>query len=116
MIPSDRRVYQFRVQRIEARAERPGDRPTMGLVGSADDSLKDGNIVDGPTQVVDQDLYFEARADDSAWSTFRRDVSPRLPERLRSMPVQLTILGIYNLALAVVLYAMAFARFTSIEP
>jgi O-antigen ligase len=110
--PSDRRVYQFQVQRLEshgAKLDASGTPAVLGLIGSTDDSLRDGNIIDGPIQIVDRDLYFEARADDSAFAILRRNINASLPGRLRSKWVQLMILAFYNAALAVVVYSLVVA-------
>jgi len=106
---SDDVVYQFQVQRIDPAAALSAEDPSLpriGLVGSLDDSQKEGNLIDGTTQVIDRDLFFEARADDSGFSTFRRNTNDHLPERLRSKTLQLAMLLLYNLALAVFLRAL----------
>jgi hypothetical protein len=105
-------VFQFRVQKLKAQAlesDASGSIPRLGLVGSLDDSLKDGNVIDGSTQITDQDLFFEAQADDSAFSTFRRNANARLPAPLRSKGLQFAILTAFNLAFAGYLYELFVA-------
>lgn len=109
VVPSFNRIYQFQVQQIDARAAPPnnaGERPAVGVVGSIDDSLRDGNIVVGETQMVDRDLFFEARAADSTFAEFRRHAQTQLPKPLRSAAAQLTLLAIYNGCLAVFAFHM----------
>jgi hypothetical protein len=112
VVPSFNLIYQFQVEQLEVRAadpRDPGERPSVGLMGSLDDSLpRDGNIILGSTQVTDRDLFFEARAADSTFVDFRRRVDSQtpLPKPLRSMVAQLTLLAIYNGCLTVFAFHM----------
>jgi hypothetical protein len=109
VVPSINRVYQFQVEQIDARVARPrnpGERPSVGVMGSIDDSLESGNLVVGRTQVTDRDLFFEAHAADSVFAEFRRQANPPLPKLLRSAVLQLTVLAVYNGALAVFVFHM----------
>jgi hypothetical protein len=104
VVPSINQSYQFQVEQVDARVASPRDssrRPSVGVMGSIDDSLKEGNIVLGGAQVIDRDLFFEAHAADSVFAEFRRHARTQLPRPLRSRTAQLTLLGIYNCALAV---------------
>ncbi len=67
-------IYQFQVQQIEARApgrNERGPRPSVGVLASLDDSLKDGSLIVGRLQATDRDLFFEAHSDDSAFADLR---------------------------------------------
>ena len=111
VVPSFNRIYQFQVEQLDARPARlngAGEslRPSVGIMGSIDDSLKEGNIILGRTQVTERDLFFEAHAADSAFDEFGRHARTQLPKPLRSAAVQLTLLAIYNSFLAVFAFHM----------
>ena len=99
VLPSDRKVYQFQIQRVA-----PSD-TAVALVGSIDDVLRDGNIVADQEQIVDKDLYFRAGATgDVAFDEFRRRIDAQVPGRLRSRSLQLALLALYACAMS----ALAF--------
>jgi hypothetical protein len=99
--PSAGQIYQFQVQYVESQAlegTTPGS-PAVGVMGSEDDSFKEGNLIAGPVQIVDRDLLFKARGA-SVYTEFRVRISPLLPKPLRNRGLQLALLGLYNWALA----------------
>jgi hypothetical protein len=107
VVPSDRTVYQFQIQRVLTRRDPPGT--SIALVGSRDDVLKDGNIIDGREQVVDRDLVFQAYATgDTRFGEFRRRVNDQLPWLLRPAGVQLAVLAIYNWAVVMFAYRLTW--------
>lgn len=111
VVPSSNQVYQFQLERVDARGVIPSgqrERPSVAVMGSIDDSLPDGNLVVGPTQVTNRDLFFEANAADSVFEDFRRHAQTQLPTPLRSVMAQLTLLAAYNGAVAVFAFHMLF--------
>jgi hypothetical protein len=103
------KVYQFRVQQHEVHGldpNGPDDRPRVSVVGSMDDSLKEGNLILGGFQWVDRDLFFKAHGADGAFTAFRLLDQTGLPTRLRRASVQLALLALYNLVLAVFAYEL----------
>ena len=106
---SNRQVYQFQVQQVEARAADGSGAPvTIAVVGSTDGTLDDGNLIVARDQIVDRDLVFQARGADSRFDDFRMRVTPQLPRALRPAAVQWTaallLLALYNWAVAVFAY------------
>ena len=99
VIPSDRKVYQFQIQRVAA------SDTSVALVGSMDDVLRDGNVVADQEQIVDKDLYFRAGATaDVAFDEFRRRIDPQVPKRLRNLSLQLALLALYACAMSVLAF------------
>lgn len=118
VVPSINQIYLFQMEQIDARVatpREPGRRPSVGVMGSIDDSRKDGNLILGDAQVVDRDLFFEAYADDSVFAEFRRHANPPLPKPLRSAVLQLTLLAGYNCVLAVFAFHMLIGERTKDE-
>lgn len=98
---SERVIYLFRVQLAGYASLRPSDQgPSIRLIGSEDNSLKDGNAIAGGAQMVERDLMFEAHFDDSAFARFHRETLAYLPKALRRTAAQLAILALYNAAFA----------------
>ena len=118
VVRSDRKIYQFQVQKVEAHVigSPASGAPTLGLVASVKEGLPEGNIVDGSVQLVDKALFFEAQSDDAVFSTFRRNVNPQLPEPLRSKILHLAVLAILNWALVVYAYEMIVAGPNRVQP
>lgn len=118
VVPSINQIYQFQVEEIDARMAKPrhpGKRPSVGVMGSIDDSLPDGNIVVGRAQVPDRDLFFEAHAADSVFAEFRRHALTQLPKPLRTRTAQLILLAIYNCVLAAFAFHMLIREHESPE-
>jgi len=92
---SDDRAYKFQMQLI---APVPPDQGTVGLVASLDDALPGGVLTTNGREQWG-DLVFDAHGpSESAYAWFRRHTEADLPERLKSVPIQLLALLIYNLA------------------
>ena len=107
---SHTKVYQFQIQQLRAEATGGSEQsPVGGLVGS-DDSLAEGNIVNGQEHVPDRDLLFRARATSDAWfPEFRRRINPQIPRPLRHWALQVMLLVVYNAALAIFAFHMVIA-------
>lgn len=111
IFPSEKRVYQFQVQRLGVRSRDPA-RPghaVVGVIASRDDALPEGNVVVDKQQIAEQDLLFQAwSADLFTW--FRVRANSSLPRLLRNQNVQLVLLLAYNWALAVFAFEMIVWR------
>lgn len=104
---SDNVIYLFRVQLLDYQAARPGDpKPSVRLLGSLDNALREGNVIAGPEQILDRDLMFEAHYDNSAFARFHRDAQRSLPRSLRPLAVQLALLALYNAVFGVYIVTM----------
>ncbi|MBI3491985.1 MAG: hypothetical protein HY047_09420 [Acidobacteria bacterium] len=104
--PSSNLVYQFQVQQLNVRSLDSGAGvPAVGLMASEDDAWKGGNLIFGREQIVDRDLFFQARtASEFAMAHLR--AGPNLPLKLRPVGLQLALLALLNVALAAFAYEL----------
>jgi len=104
LVPSEKEIYQFQVQQTAVRSlDRGASRPAVGIVACEDGPLTDGNLIVGATQVVDRDLVYAASTA-SRYERFRMRANQLLPRGLRTEPLQLAVLALYNMAMALLAY------------
>jgi hypothetical protein len=104
VLESDAKIYQLQVQRLGARPDPSTPavpRPRVGPLASKDDALpRDGNLIIGDRQVIDQDMVFAAYGADSPFEWFRLHGGSQLPRWLQGRPIQFTLLALYAALLA----------------